>query len=246
MRITSALCAATALALLLNMAEAANTFPQRAQSFHYLDAASNDLQQMMPTPDMSRGDERELTIVLARQAKLTPAEISRARADAIPRPLAYVEVLGPYFLGHTLPATQLLLANAESDLEALAAPAIKAWSRAAPSMQDSRVKQLARLPSGSAYPSERAAVGRLWSGILAQLFPNCTDQLTKRGIDLGENQILVGAAYPSDVAAGRQLADQMLARFQQSTTFRGEMAAAAAEIKQVGAQGHSIGIRCGP
>jgi acid phosphatase (class A) len=239
------LCGPAALIFLCGTAEAAGTIPPRPL-FHYLEPADTELSQTLGgPPGMSRSEQAiELDAVLARQARATEADISRAKADAIPRPLVYAQVLGPHFSSYNLPLTQQILSYAQSDIEALAAPVRKRWSRPAPAVQDPRVRRVFKVQPFGSYPSEPAAVGRLWSGILELLFPTCAAQLARRGAEAGDSQIWAGTAYPSDVEAGRDLADRVLKRLQQIAAFQQDMAGAKSEISRSGAQGRAVGTRC--
>lgn len=236
------LCGPAALIFLCGTAEAAGTIPPRPL-FHYLEPADTELAQTLAGPP-EREQAVELDAVLARQARAAEADISRARVDAVPRPLVYAQVLGAHFSSYNLPLTQQILSYAQSDIEALAAPVRKRWSRPAPAVQDPRVRRVFKVQPVGSYPSEPAAVGRLWSGILELLFPPCAAQLARRGAEAGDSQILAGTAYPSDVEAGRDLADRVLKRLQQIAAFQQDMAGAKSEISRSGAQGRAVGTRC--
>lgn len=246
MHFVSVFCAAALLALACGVAEAASPPQHKASALHYLQADDHDVPRLLAGPPVASATDqgRELEAVLARQAQASEADIARARSESTARPLAYITVLGPHFTQQTLPSTQALLLNAESDLEALAGPVRKAWSRPAPAAQDPRVKRLVGPQAVGSYPSEHAAVGRLWSGILALLFPNCAEPLTARAAELGDDRILAGAAYPSDVAAGRALADHVLLRLEESSVFQRDLAAAREEVKQAIAQRRAVGTSC--
>jgi membrane-associated phospholipid phosphatase len=87
-----------------------------------------------------------------------------------------------------------------------------AYRRAAPSAADRRVRALADVAVPS-YPSEHAAVSAAAAAVLAYLFPK-EDTLAFHALEreAGDARVYLGAAYPSDVAAGAALGRAVAAR----------------------------------
>ena len=58
----------------------------------------------------------------------------------------------------------------------------------------------------SSYPSRRAFLGWSIALALAEVMPDCQDEILKRGYEYGESRIILGSNYASDVEAARVIA----------------------------------------
>ncbi len=88
------------------------------------------------------------------------------------------------------------------------------FNRLRPYIQDKTLNPcitLAPNPDQS-YPSGHSAMGYAFALALADLFPAKRELIMKQGLQVGENRILGGVHFPSDVEAGRDLARQVIQR----------------------------------
>lgn len=81
----------------------------------------------------------------------------------------------------------------------------------------------------SSYPSTHAAKGWLVALLLTEINPKGEVELLKKGYEYGQNRVIVGAHWQSDVDAARLVASYCYARLQADSTFRADMAAAKTE-----------------
>lgn len=149
-------------------------------------------------------------------------------------------------LGHqispaTTPVTARLMADVAADLRrpVEAAKAYHQRDRPFVGAADTRtcdprtLGPLGRTTGGTltyAYPSGHAANGRLWARTLAAVAPDRAASLAAWGNRLGDNRIVCRVHWPSDVAAGRRLADAMFVQLDQRAAFRADIAAARREL----------------
>jgi acid phosphatase (class A) len=61
-----------------------------------------------------------------------------------------------------------------------------------------------------AYPSGHSTIGYALALALARKFPGKRDLILNQGIQIGENRVIGGVHHPSDVIAGRKLAEQVV------------------------------------
>jgi acid phosphatase (class A) len=61
-----------------------------------------------------------------------------------------------------------------------------------------------------AYPSGHSTIGYALALALARKFPEKRDLILNQGIQIGENRVIGGVHHPSDVIAGRKLAEQVV------------------------------------
>ncbi len=80
------------------------------------------------------------------------------------------------------------------------------------------------------YPSGHATFGELWSLALADVAPSRAVEVRAWGRSMGDNRIACRVHWPSDVAAGRRLADMLYARIVRVPAFKADAAAVRAEL----------------
>ncbi len=138
------------------------------------------------------------------------------------------------------PSIVMLLKVSKLMLSTISPNVKEGWSRQRPFRHfvDNTLlpSQESLLSNTSSYPSEHALVGWGVALILAQLMPSCQDQILKRGYDYGWSSVISGFAYPTDVHAGRVMADCALVTLRNNTIFNNLLASAQTEYAQLKAE----------
>jgi acid phosphatase (class A) len=81
------------------------------------------------------------------------------------------------------------------------------------------------------YPSGHASFGALMAIELSGMVPEKRAELFARGWDIGWSRVLGGVHYPSDLEAGRILAELIADELTENARFRADFAAARAELR---------------
>ena len=102
--------------------------------------------------------------------------------------------------------------------------------RARPWQYDERLEPIIDPPGHPAYPSGHSTQANTLSMVLSELYPQRRDELNRLGHEIARNREVGGVHYPSDSAAGRILAEQIVERLFQVEDFRTVFAAARAEL----------------
>jgi acid phosphatase (class A) len=89
---------------------------------------------------------------------------------------------------------------------AIANPAKDFYGRKRPPLIDARVKPCVPLEATASYPSGHSTRATVWALVLSEIFPDQKDALIARSRQIGDDRVLGGVHYPSDVEAGRTLA----------------------------------------
>ncbi len=207
-------------------------FAKAPATYHYLPPASVSLSSLLPNPPAPGSPENQADIQadLARQQARTPAEITRAQSEEELTPAAFSNLFGPWFTPEKLPLTFALLNNASDDAHSIAASAKHLWQRPPPPLQDPALHPIVTLPKTFSYPSFHATRGALWAAILAQLAPDLRDPILARGAQIGEDRIIAGVHFPTDVAAGQRLGRYLAQRLLKNPAFQHDLALARAEF----------------
>lgn len=203
-----------------------------ATTVSYFDPATVDLKALLPAPpaDGSPTTLKEIDLILQKQAARTPEELARIKQEVHLDVYLFENVLGPWFTEKNLPATAALFKNVHAVINPVIESAKKDWNRPRPFLQDKRVHPPIDLPRNASYPSGHSTVGDLDALILAELAPDLKDAIMARGLQIGNDRVIAGVHFPSDVDAGHTLAHDLFAKLMASATFQTDLAKAKAEI----------------
>lgn len=77
-----------------------------------------------------------------------------------------------------------------------------------------------------AYPSGHAVLSHLFATILSEIVPAHSAYLTTRASQISEHRVLSGMHHPSDIEAGKQIAQRVYAELKRSPKFLSDLAQA--------------------
>jgi acid phosphatase (class A) len=223
------------IALLLIVANSTSQAAQ-AKEATYIDAQQIPLGTLLAPPpeDGSARQQADLAAVLTVQRSRTPEEVERAKADVVKSVFRFADVLGPGFNEANLPKTTALFQAASEDAALVAKSGKQYFNRARPFVASSDVHPtVPEKQSGAydSYPSGHATFGYMSAILLAQMVPEKRAALFTRGREYGENRVVDGVHYPSDVEAGRIDGTLVAAALMANPKFQQAFAAAKAEVR---------------
>src|SRR5262249_54002430 len=123
----------------------------------------------------------------------------------------FADVIGASFTAENYPKLAALFDDIEADSKYFSKSAKEHWARPRPFVVEKKVKPVTKQEIEGSYPSGHSTRGMLFAEVLAELYPDRRDALLERGRQIGWDRVIAGVHYPSDVAAGRVLG-QNLAR----------------------------------
>ena len=221
---------AAALVLLLVLAAVS-----RAPTPKFLTAAEVEPSQLLgpPPAEGSPVAKAELAELHAIAAASTPAQHDHARLDGKTKNASiFAAAMGPGFDLKALPATAKLMKDVRRDQKVAATLAKDHFRRARPWIVDGSLKSCGRfdLPHSS-YPSSHTALAYSMATVLADLAPDRRTALMARAQDYGHSRLVCGMHFPSDVAAGAKLGEEVGAALLRNAAFQADRDAAAVELK---------------
>ena len=221
-----------ALPLLLFVLSAPVFAKDGVQAGHYIEPGAVDFKTLAgePPTDGSVQTKSEIEVMLQKQQLRTAEDEDRAQKEEHLSVFLFANVLGPWFEEKNLPLTTALFARAGGDLGGVTNTAKSYWHRPRPWLQDSRIHPAVTKPNNDSYPSGHAAAGEFYALILAELAPDLKDRLLARGEQIGDDRILAGVHFPSDVRAGRVIAREVVKRLLASPAFQSDLSQARAEF----------------
>jgi len=225
---TLALCLFTAGALPAFSVYAA----EEAQPF--TTAQQVDLTRILPPPPAndSAQTRRELQEVVDMQQKRTPEMASQAKADAQENVWVYGNVMGPKFNAKALPAVGAFFDRIVATEAAVVDPAKDFWKRPRPHMLDSRIEPIVKRSSSGSWPSGHTTLGTLMGITLANMVPERRAEIMTRAWQYGDNRVVAGIHYPSDIEMGRIAGSVISQQISHQQDFQQQYRQARDELRQ--------------
>lgn len=199
---------------------------------YYLGAGQPDplvLLMPPPLPDSSEqvGDLAEVRYVHAHH---TTNEESAADAERKGASLAFFKpLIGDFFQLDQLPKTKAFFQHVIADASRKVNLAKEHWKRKRPYQVDPSLDDGQPVREYS-YPSGHSACGMTYALVLAEIFPDKRDALIAVGRDIGWHRVVIAKHYPTDVFAGRVLAQAVVREFKANPNFLHDLAEVKAEI----------------
>jgi acid phosphatase (class A) len=173
-----------------------------------------------PPADDSAQHHAEVDALLGWQKQRSPEDIARCQEEASADAFYFAKVLGPWFKKDALPHTAQLLASATDDAKIISSSAKDHFKRPRPFVADDRIQPCVERETSASYPSGHAMRGILWATILGELFPEHHAQLMALGQQFGEDRVVGGVHYPSDVKAGQELGAAIAKKLLENPQFK--------------------------
>ncbi|MDR0534591.1 MAG: phosphatase PAP2 family protein [Verrucomicrobiales bacterium] len=200
--------------------------------YHYADPAALHFEQFLVQPPANDSSitKSELIGMLELQRLRTDAEIMRAKSEEHLAIGAFASTLGTWFDEKKLPLTAKLLTQVKEDCKLSSELQKNYWNRPRPFALEPRLHPCVEKPDNASYPSGHSELAVTWGLVLAELVPDERQQILARAWQVGDDRVLAGVHYPSDVAAGRLAAQELFELMQKSPEFQTDLAAAQREV----------------
>ena len=177
-----------------------------------------------PPADDSAQHRQEVDAMLALQAARTAADEARCKSEVKVDPFIFSQVVGDAFSEKDLPKTAKLFTEITGETTAISTVAKNRWGRVRPPLAEPRIQPCVPLEKSGSYPSGHAARGIVWATILSEVFPEKREAIMSRGKLIGQDRVIAGMHYPSDVAAGQKLGAAIAKKMLASEEFQAELA----------------------
>lgn len=211
---------------------AAPLFAQDAKPF--ADATDIDLTALLPSPPAidSAAMKAELAQVLTVQVTRTPQQAARAIADDAEDIWVFGDVIAnARFTKENLPKFAAFFDRVAATEGAVVDPAKKVWARPRPYLYSDLVMPLLDKSKSGAYPSGHGTVGTLMGIVLANMLPEKHTEIMARAWEYGQNRVVAGMHYPSDIEAARISGTVIAESIRTHQDFKDEFDAAKAELR---------------
>ena len=199
----------------------------------FITSADLDLSQYLPPPSAndSLQTKNELAELLKLQLLRTPEMEARAKADADENIWRFADVMGPKFKQESLPNFSAFFERVIRTEGAVVDPSKEKWNRLRPYQLSELVKPAVPLSKSGSYPSGHGTVGTMMGIVLANMVPERRAEIMARAWDFGENRIIGGVHYRSDVEAARISGMLIAAEMMKRSEFKAAYEPAKKELR---------------
>jgi acid phosphatase (class A) len=226
---------ALVFALTLNFSASAKDATKREP---YFPLETIDYKTLLPEPPALKSDanQKELDSIVDLQKALTPEQLADIKLEGTYNTgHIFQDIVGAWFTKENvskLPALQRLLKR-EAETTALFVTAAKEhWKRLRPYQQDTRIHSPIGPVDGWSYPSGHSTRGTVDADVLAQVDPGAAEALLQRGRRIGDDRVLAGVHFQTDVDAGRIFAKAIFDQLMANPDFQADLAKAKVEVAE--------------
>jgi acid phosphatase (class A) len=205
--------------------------PASAEKYYLTNDRPDGVVLLAPPPTPG-SEEQAADLATVRQMfkTRTPEETKRAMKDATLSIFNFAEVIGPEFKEGRFPKMEALFAKVKNDAHDYIYTPKNYWKRQRPYQVDPALTFGEPEPSPS-YPSGHSSWGMVQALMLADLFPDKSKGILEFGRQIGWDRVLIGKHFPTDVQAGRVLAQAIVRELKASPAFQRDFAQAKAEVQ---------------
>jgi acid phosphatase (class A) len=201
----------------------------------YFDPATLDPRLVLAPPPAANADsvEKEIEVILQKQADRTQQQLDRINSEIPYSVFVFGDVTGGWFGKDTidgLSGASGLLGRVMATVKPIVAAAKGDWNRQRPFLINSRIYPPIERPTDSSYPSAHATRAFVDAYVLAELAPDQAQAILSRAQQVGDDRVAAGVEFPSDVEAGKKLAQAIWGRLTADEQFRQELKAAKEEV----------------
>ena len=198
---------------------------------HYLQLSGLDLTQVPAAPAPgSAQDKADMKTLFDWQTKRTGAQCAQARAELSHSYEVFFGRINPLVSLQPAAVTRFFK-NTAKDSVAAHTYLKDAYQRPRPFERDARLKPCVMRVLGFSYPSGHAAMARLFALILGDLVPARRAEFMARAEEVALNRVISGVHHPTDIAAGKTLADVLYRELLKKPAFKAEMQALRAQLR---------------
>lgn len=140
--------------------------------------------------------------------------------------------VGPFFVETNLPKTARFFEKVQSDAAGVTDTGKDFFQRPRPYTTDPSLAN-GKPEKSFSYPSGHSTETMTLALVLADLLPDKRDAILAHARVMGWHRVQIARHYPTDIYAGRVLAQAIVQQFQQSKSFKKDFAAVQAELAAV-------------
>ncbi|MFA6058574.1 MAG: phosphatase PAP2 family protein [Taibaiella sp.] len=186
-----------------------------------------------PSADGSPEQKRDIDILMWEIASRTIYDEQRAWGSVTLTPSYFNEAINARFEESRYPKLYQLMKTVADDAYIYINAFKTHYKSPRPYQDDPSIKPILPIEESYAYPSGHATRGMTMALVFAEIFPQKREQLIKVGYGLGQDRVIGGVHYPSDIEASVVLAQALAKSIIKSDAFKTQIKVAQQEIDHI-------------
>lgn len=146
----------------------------------------------------------------------------------------FTPAIGPFFVPGKFPRTEAFFHRVQSDAETVTDGAKDFYKRPRPYVLDPSLAA-GKLEKSFSYPSGHSTESMVLALVLVEVFPDRHDPIIAEARDIGWHRVEIARHYPTDIYAGRVLAQAIVRQMNKNDEFQRDLAAARDEVSAASA-----------
>ncbi len=198
---------------------------------HYLPAGKPDAVTLLAPPPLPDSPEQAADMQTVREVyhACSTNDMAIAYSQKKFDVFTFTPAVGDFFQPGKFPNTEEFFQNVQSDAAAVTDQAKDHYQRPRPYVTDPSLAN-GKLEKSYSYPSGHSTESMVLALVLADLFPEKHDAIIATARSIGWHRVMIARHYPTDIYAGRVLAQAIVEQMKKSAIFQEDFAAAKAEI----------------
>jgi acid phosphatase (class A) len=207
-------------------------------AFNYIAAGELDPVMLLSPPPQANSLEQAADLETVRSVHRAAGsnDIAAATAETKLSVFRFAGVVGGYFVAGNLPKTAACFEKIQLDAVAVSGLGKVYFHRPRPYTVDASLAN-GKPEKSFSYPSSHSTESMVLAIVLADLLPERRDAILDLGRGIGWRRVQIARHYPTDVYAGRVLAQAIVQHMKTNAAFQKDIAEVKAEI--IAAQANS-------
>jgi len=198
---------------------------------HYLAADKPDTITLLAPPPLPQSSEQaaDLATVRAVSQAAPSNDVATAFSEKKFSAYTFAPEIGSFFQSSALPKTMAFLDRVQTDAESVTDNSKDFFKRPRPYTFDPTLAS-GKLEKSFSYPSGHSTESMVLALVLAELFPEKQDAIIGKARQIGWHRVEIARHYPTDIYAGRVLAQAIVREMKKNHHFKADIKAARKEI----------------
>lgn len=176
----------------------------------------------------------DLAIVQQAQKTRTEGQAKRAEVDNALTIFDFTSnTLGPNFSKEKLVIATPFFERVYRDQIEVCKEVKEHFNRQRPFVLDPEIKPIIKQPANASYPGGHATTGYVYATILVMMLPEKAQAIFDRAAEYGNNRVIAGVHFPTDVEAGQMSAAVIVSALVQQPLFVRDSERAKKEVRKV-------------
>ena len=144
----------------------------------------------------------------------------------------FAPAVGAFFQSNNLPKTAVFFEKIQLDAETVTDLGKDYFKRPRPYVTDPSLAN-GKLEKSFSYPSGRSTESMVLALVLAEMLPEKHDAILAHARQIGWHRAQIARHYPTDIHAGRVLAQAIVKQLRENVSFKRDFAEAKAEVEMM-------------